>query len=40
MADMLTSLDQPTIGLRRYGWETSTEGSLRSKTGEEEKEKE
>ena len=29
-----------TIRLRRYGWETSTEGSLRRKTGEEEKEKE
>ena len=27
-----------TIRLRRYGWETSTEGSLRRKTGEEEKE--
>ena len=24
-------LGQPTIGLRRYGWETSTEGSLRRK---------
>ena len=35
-----TYLDQPTIGLRRYGWEKSTEGSLRRKTGEEEKEKE
>ena len=32
-------LGQPTIGLRRYGWETSTEGSLRRKIGEE-KEKE
>ena len=29
-----------TIRLRRYGWEKSTEGSLRRKTGEEEKEKE
>ena len=30
---MLTSsLGQPTIRLRRYGWETSTEGSLRRKT--------
>ena len=27
----LTSLGQPTIKLRRYGWETSTEGSLRRK---------
>ena len=27
-----------TIRLRHYGWETSTEGSLRRKTGEEEKE--
>ena len=27
----LTSLGQPTIRLRRYGWETSTEGSLRRK---------
>ena len=36
-----TYLGQPTIGLRCYGWETSTEGSLRRKTGEkEEKEKE
>ena len=26
--DMLTSLGQPTIRLRRYGWETSTEGRL------------
>ena len=34
-----TYLGQPTIGLRRYGWETSTEGSLPRKTGEEEKEK-
>ena len=33
-------MGQPTIGLRRYGWETSTEGRLRRKTGEEEKEKE
>ena len=33
-------LGQPIIGLRRYGWETSTEGSLGRKTGEEEKEKE
>ena len=29
-----------TITLRRYGWETSTEGSLRRKIGEKEKEKE
>ena len=36
---MLTSMGQPTIELRPYGWETSTEGSLvRRKTGEEEKE--
>ena len=35
-----TYLGQPTIGLRRYGWETSTEGSLRRKTGEKEKEEE
>ena len=34
-----TYLGQPTIGLRRYRWETSTEGSLRRKIGEE-KEKE
>ena len=32
MADKLTSLGQPTIGLRRYGWNTSKEGSLRRKT--------
>ena len=24
---------EPTIRLRRYGWETSTEGSLRRKKG-------
>ena len=29
-----------TIRLRCYGWETSTEGSLRRKIGEKEKEKE
>ena len=33
-----TYLGQPTIGLRHYRWETSTEGSLRRKTGEKEKE--
>ena len=33
-----TYLGQPTIGLRRYGWETSTEGSLRGKIGEEKEE--
>ena len=34
---MLTSLGQPTITLRRYGWNTSTEGSLRRKKGQKEK---
>ena len=29
-----TYLGQPTIGLRRYGWNTSMEGSLRRKVGE------
>ena len=29
--DMLTSLGQPTIRPRRYGWNTSKEGSLRRK---------
>ena len=29
--DMLTSLGQPTIMLRRYRWSTSKEGSLRRK---------
>ena len=28
---MLTSLSQPTIRLRRYGWNMSKEGSLRGK---------
>ena len=28
---MLTSLGQPAIRLRRYGWDTSKEGSLRRK---------
>ena len=32
MADMLTSLGQPTTRLRRCGWNTSKEGSLRRKT--------
>ena len=32
-------LGQPTIRLRRYGWETLTEGSLRRKTGEKENKK-
>ena len=34
-----TYLGQPTIGLRRYGCETSTEGSLRRKIGEKKKKK-
>ena len=34
--DVVASVN--TIRLRPYGWETSTEGSLRRKTGEEEKE--
>ena len=33
-----TYLGQPTIGLRRYGRETSAEGSLRRKIEEKEKE--
>ena len=32
-------LGQPTIRLRRNGWEMSTERSLRRKTGEKEKKK-
>ena len=36
----LTSLGQPTIKLRRYEWETSTEGSLRRKKKKKNKVKE
>ena len=31
-------LGRPTVMLRRYGWNTSAEGSLRRKIGEKEKE--
>ena len=36
--DILTWLGQPTIRLRRYGWNTSKEGNLRRKKGGGEKE--
>ena len=37
--DMLTSLGQSTIRLRRYGWNTLKEGSLRRKTKRKKKNK-
>ena len=39
MADMLTSLGQPTIRLRRYGRETSTEGVYGEKQDKKKKKK-